>query len=166
MSSVPWLRDHVVLCDIIYPAAGYISMVGEAIRQLSKSTSFTIRHLALDSAMILRDAKTTEIITRLQPHRPQSKNHSSSWYDFTVSSYNGNAWITNCAGRVRGGQSSAQDMFPSGVEAIREVGSADWYRVSKSLGYEYGHSFQALSSIRCAVERFAVAAEVAYDRLP
>ena len=33
LDNVPWLRDHVINGDIIFPFAGYIGLIGEAIRQ-------------------------------------------------------------------------------------------------------------------------------------
>lgn len=165
VKNVPWLNDHIISGDIIFPAAGYIAIIGEAIRQLLKSSSFTILHLSIDAAMILRIGQPAEIITRLQPHRPRTRLQSSSWYGFMVSYYDGNKWISNCSGEARAEQNSDQNMFQSDVETIREVESADWYRVSKSVGLEYRSSFQALRNIRCAVRRPVVAAEVCDDRL-
>jgi acyl transferase domain-containing protein len=164
VNSVSWLNDHVVSGNIVFPAAGYVAMIGSAIRQLSRSFSFTIRHLSIDAAMILRIGHPTEIITRLQPHRPRTKLHSSAWHGFAVSSYDGNKWVCNCSGEVRTGQNSGQNMFQSDTETNREVKSADWYRVGKLAGLEYGPSFQALQKIRCAVGRPIVAAEVRDDR--
>jgi acyl transferase domain-containing protein len=166
VNSVSWLNDHVVSGNIVFPAAGYVAMIGAAIRQLSRSFSFTIRHLSIDAAMILRIGHPTEIITRLQPHRPRTKLHSSAWHGFAVSSYDGNKWVCNCSGEVRTGQNSRHNMFQSDSETSREVKSADWYRVGKLAGLEYGPSFQALQNIRCAVGRSVVAAEVRDDWLP
>jgi acyl transferase domain-containing protein len=166
VNSVPWLKDHIVSGDVIFPAAGYLAMIGKAIRQLSKISSFRIRNLSIDAAMILRIGKPTEIITRLQPHRLRSKLQSSSWYSFTVSSYDGSKWISNCSGEVRSGQSLGQSKFPPDVDAIRAVNSTDWYRVSKSVGLEWGPFFQALENIRCGVKRPAVVAEVRGQDLP
>ncbi|PYI23452.1 thiolase-like protein [Aspergillus violaceofuscus CBS 115571] len=35
LDSVPWLADHVIQGQVVFPATGYISMAGEAVRQLS-----------------------------------------------------------------------------------------------------------------------------------
>jgi hypothetical protein len=165
LNNVPWLNDHIVAGDAVFPAAGYIAMVGEAIRQLSKSSSFTIRHLSIEGAMILRIGQPTEVITRVQAHRPGTKLQPLSWCNFTVSSYDGNKWSINCSGEVRFGQNPGQHIVASDIDTSREVESAEWYRFSKLIGLDWGPSFQALENIRCAVGRPVVVAEVRDDQL-
>lgn len=166
VNHISWINDHVVSGDVIFPGAGYISIIGEAIRQLSKSPSFIIRNFSIEAPMILRRGQSTEIVTRLCPHGAQAKPQSSSWYDFSISSYDGNKWHNHCSGDVRPGQSSSQNNFASNVETTREVKSADWYRVARAAGLEYGPSFQALQNIRCAVGSPVASAEIYDDSLP
>jgi acyl transferase domain-containing protein len=54
VNHISWINDHVVSGDVIFPGAGYIAIIGEAIRQLSKFSSFTIRNLSIEAAMILK----------------------------------------------------------------------------------------------------------------
>ena len=166
VNHVSWINDHVVSGDLIFPGAGYIATIGEAIRQLSKSSSFTIRNLSIEAAMILRGGQPAEIITRLRPQGTRAKLQSSSWYEFNISSYDGNKWHNHCSGEVHTGQNLSQNLFTSDVETIRQVESADWYRVAKAAGLEYGSSFQALRNIRCAVGSPVAIAEVYDDLLP
>jgi acyl transferase domain-containing protein len=167
LNQVPWVSDHVVAGNIIFPGAGYVALVGEAIRQLSNSTSFTIRNFSLEAAMGLRSGQPNEIITRLHPLESQTKHQQPiSWYHFTVSSFDGDKWYNHCTGEVRGGQNPNQHLFGSKVETIRPVKSADWYRIAKAAGLEYGPTFQGLQDIRCAVRGYVASAEVYHDELP
>lgn len=103
LEHVPWLRDHFIRGNVIFPGAGYIGMVGEAVRQLSHDASFAgfdIRNLVIDMALVLHESKPTEIITSLRKER-LTDSLESSWWDFTVSSHNGVAWTKHCAGQVR-----------------------------------------------------------------
>lgn len=58
LESVPWIKDHEIAHDILFPAAGYITMVGEAIRQLSAQREYTVGAVSFLSALV---------ITREQP---------------------------------------------------------------------------------------------------
>jgi acyl transferase domain-containing protein len=167
LNHVPWLNDHVISGDVIFPAAGYVAIIGEAIRQLSKSSSFTIRNLSIEAAMSLRKGQSAEIITRLHPHGTRTKPQPLfSWYNFTVSSFDGDKWYNHCSGEVSMGQNLNQNLFGPDMETIRKVKSPDWYRVGKSAGLEYGPTFQGLQDIRCALRGHVASAKVYDDQLP
>lgn len=63
LETVPWIRDHQIQSDIVFPGAAYIAMVGEAIRQLEVSEDFTVRN----SAMVFQESKDIETIVTLEP---------------------------------------------------------------------------------------------------
>ncbi|KAI1817704.1 acyl transferase/acyl hydrolase/lysophospholipase [Poronia punctata] len=68
LDDVPWCRDHVIGRDMVFPGAGYIAIAGEAIRQVSSGDAegYSIRHLDISSAMILREDSPVETILTLQ----------------------------------------------------------------------------------------------------
>jgi SAM-dependent methyltransferase len=56
VEDAPWLRDHDILGDIIFPGAGYLCMAGEAVKQLHPgSADYTVRRVTSDIS-----AHTTE----------------------------------------------------------------------------------------------------------
>ncbi|KAI8287374.1 Highly reducing polyketide synthase [Colletotrichum sp. SAR11_57] len=65
LDYVPWVRDHNIKGDVIFPCAGYVGMAGEAARQLHHGifAGFAMRNVVIDMAMVLADSKSTEIIT-------------------------------------------------------------------------------------------------------
>ncbi|KAI9037690.1 type I polyketide synthase [Aspergillus affinis] len=162
LKDVPWLSDHVVADDVVFPAAGYVAMAGEAIRQLSGSTDFTLRSLSIGSALLLQSSRSTEIITRLQPHR-LTTNQDSSWFDFTVLSYDGSKWTRHCNGEVHAGKASTS--FPRECTSLatngtREVDATKWYHAAKTAGLEYGPAFQGLQNISYSIAQNKVSATV------
>nr|A0A455LLX1.1 RecName: Full=Highly reducing polyketide synthase atnH; Short=HR-PKS atnH; AltName: Full=Arthripenoid biosynthesis cluster protein H [Arthrinium sp.]AYO60881.1 HR-PKS AtnH [Arthrinium sp.] len=163
LKEVPWLSDHIVADDVVFPAAGYITMATEAIRQISSHpSSFTIRALSIGSAMPLHNGKTTEIMTRLQPHR-LTDNHDSAWFDFSVMSYDGHRWTRHCSGEIRTADASALSATgskSSATEGQREVATAKWYQAAKSVGLEYGPAFQGLQDVSYDVSRGCTSAKL------
>ncbi|KAE8368553.1 hypothetical protein BDV27DRAFT_153933 [Aspergillus caelatus] len=153
LSDVPWLRDHCVGNDIIFPAAGYIAMAGEAIRQLTGLDDFTVRELSIKTGMILEPNQPTEIITSLRPHR-LTDSLDSKYYEFTIQTYNGSTWTKHCSGLVIGGCASQYSdrnvsSFPRAVDQKR------WYNAMASAGLRYGPRFTGLGNISAAVNESA-----------
>ncbi|KAI9148933.1 CcqE [Paramyrothecium foliicola] len=149
LKEVPYLSDHVVADDVVFPAAGYVAMAGEAIRQLSDAADFTIRSLSIGSALPLQNGRATEIITRFQPHR-LTDNQDSTWYDFSIMSYDGNSWTRHCSGQIHSGNAStlsSKDAKSPVSEGKRAVVNTKWYQAAKAAGLEYGTAFQGLHDV-------------------
>ena len=145
IEDVPWLRDHDILGDIIFPGAGYICMAGEAVKQLhAGSPDYTVKRVTFVSALVLHD-EPVELVTILVPARLTTK-LNSEWYDFSVSSFNGDTWIKHVSGQVRPGPGLIQEA-PEIEPLPRKVANATMYKVWKEFGLNYGGRFRGLSDI-------------------
>ncbi|KAL3417435.1 polyketide synthase [Phlyctema vagabunda] len=145
--NVPWIQDHKVLDDIVFPCAGYIAMAGEAIRQLSSSNDYSLRNLVIKTGLVLQDTHPTEIITTLRPAR-LTTTLDSSWYEFSISSHNGIAWTRHCTGQVKAGKDIQYQVHKNDrpIAALpRTVASP--YSAMKKVGLNYGQTFQGLRDI-------------------
>jgi acyl transferase domain-containing protein len=147
LDVVPWIKEHEIAGDIVFPGVGYVAMAGEAIRQLTGDTSFTARHVHINAAMILTQDSATEVITQLQKV-PLTSAADSAWYSFTISSYQNGSWLKHVFGQV-----SAGTEFPHEVPELaplpRAVSRKTWYRKMRSLGLEYGPRFLGLKDMSC-----------------
>lgn len=158
ISAVPWLSDHCVGNDIVYPAAGYVTMVGEAIYQVNDIKEYTLKDVEISKAMVLYNDKSIEIVTNLRPQRLTST-LDSEWYEFTIVSYDGVAWNKHCSGLVRSGRASANP--PKRTQSLdRKVSSSRWYTVMARVGLNYGHRFSGLKNISASVVDRIAAAEI------
>lgn len=156
LDNVPWTQDHEIAQDILLPAAGYIAMIGEAIRQLTDLVNYTVRAVDFISALIINKDSSVELQTHLRRVR-LTTTLDSEWYEFSIASLNGATWTKHCVGQVRGG--AEYKMPVPTVEAFeRQVLSSTWYRVMARSGLNYGPKFRGLSDISAHVsERKAVA---------
>ena len=156
LDNVPWIQDHEIAHDILLPGAGYIAMIGEAIRQLTDSPDYTVRGVDFISALILNEGKPVEIQTHLRKAR-LTTTLDSEWYEFSIASSNGTAWTKHCVGQVRGGAEFKLPL-PTIEPCQRKVATSTWYRVMARFGLNYGPRFRGLSDISAHVsERKAVA---------
>ncbi|KAL9097197.1 MAG: hypothetical protein Q9165_000624 [Trypethelium subeluteriae] len=158
LEDVPWIEDHKIASDTIFPAAGYIGMVGEAIRQVKDTVDFSLRRFVIKTALVLQDAVPVEMMTSLRPVRLTTF-LDSAWYEFSVSSHNGISWTTHCVGQVKAG--TDQSRRPKQVEEFaREIRSVLWYSALNRLGYNYGPSFQGLNNITACPKTGTAAASL------
>jgi 2-polyprenyl-3-methyl-5-hydroxy-6-metoxy-1,4-benzoquinol methylase len=156
LDNVPWIQDHEIAHDILLPAAGYIAMIGEAIRQLTNSDDYTVRNVDFISALIMNEGKSVEVQTHLRRAR-LTTTLDSEWYEFSIASLNGTTWAKHCVGQVRGGAEFKMPV-PTIEPLQRQVPSSTWYRVMARFGLNYGPKFRGLSDISAHVsERKAVA---------
>lgn len=146
VGGVPWLSDHVVQEEIVYPGAAYIAMAGAAVLQLhSESDSYTIRDLLIMEPLLLDERSPTEVITSFQPAEI-ADNVYSDYYSFSIMSYQGSAWVKHCRGRVRPSYE-----IPPRKQPVVSYGlsctSDEWYEATKACGITYGKSFRGLKDI-------------------
>ena len=110
LSEVPWLRDHVVESQIIYPAAAFLAMAIEAARQTVLDRfgadvmlhSIGFRDVAIDRALILQeDSDGVEVVTTLQPLEDCIKDRFTTQYSFRIRSFDQQAELTDhCRGSM------------------------------------------------------------------
>ena len=146
LEDEPWLYDHKIRGDVVFPFAGYCAMAGESMRQVSGiANGYSLRHVIVHSALVLTHSKPVEMITTLRPHR-LTDSLKSEWFEFTISSNSGSTWISNCDGLVKPRQA---DLAQCGGFQIypRRVSRSRWYEVTKQAGFEYGPEFSGLTKI-------------------
>ncbi|PWY91664.1 polyketide synthase [Aspergillus sclerotioniger CBS 115572] len=151
LENVPWLAGHRVSDQIVFPAAGYVAMVGEALRQLDGESTYTVKNVTIASAAVLESDKRTEILTCLRPGSLDSS-EQSPWYAFTISSFDGGQWFRNCYGEARVSVDksvSLQADEPS--KGLPRIVDADaWYNVLHQVGFDYSGAFRGLQQISAA----------------
>ncbi|EFQ96831.1 fatty acid synthase S-acetyltransferase [Nannizzia gypsea CBS 118893] len=148
LDDVPWLIEHNLQGDIIFPATGYISMAGEAIRQIfpdPDAEDYTIRNLLIKSPMVLRRERETEVITAFKPSKITDL-VDSEWYSFTIMSHDGAEWTKHCQGEVKAGPDNPRKghKIPT---YNRAVDAALCYKMIDRAGFNYGPRFRRFKDI-------------------
>lgn len=110
LERLPWLRDHKMRTDIIFPASGYIAMAIEAIYQthtiqnsetiggFAGTLQYHLRNVKFDRALVLEEGTESMVSLSLNP----LAGTKDTWYEFRVSSSNdGSYTMHHCTGLVR-----------------------------------------------------------------
>ena len=153
--DIPWLKDHCVGSDTVFPAAGYISMAGEAACQLGDLNNFhdyTVKEVDLRLALVLQTEGSKEVVTTLRPRR-LTATLDSEWYEFDIVSYDGSSWNKHCSGFVRRGRASNPQLhwnkYPQPLP--RKVSASRWYTTFGRVGLNYGRRFMGMKKITAGV---------------
>ena len=146
LEDEPWLYDHKIRGDVVFPFAGYAAMAGECIRQvLGTANGYSLRHVVVHSALVLTDLKPVEMITALRPHK-LTDSEDSDWFEFTISSNSGSTWMRNCEGQVKSRQADL-GRYEEFNAYPREVTPSRWYAAMRQIGFNYGPEFSGLTKI-------------------
>ncbi|KAI2689896.1 hypothetical protein CBS147355_347 [Penicillium roqueforti] len=162
--DVPWVRDHVVQGSIIYPGAGYISMVVEGLRQLGGGefsltpSGYQLQDVQIRNPLILDDtsAAGVEVRTSMRP-TADGVLRVQGWYDFQIQSVDTQGkWTIHCEGQCatiaphNGSGWVGPAFVDSGIDNQAEQGNwrtidpADTYKALHAVGVNHGPIFQNL----------------------
>jgi NADPH:quinone reductase-like Zn-dependent oxidoreductase len=158
LDNLPWIVDHKVRRDIVFPIAGYVAMAGEAVRQITggEEAGYRLRHVVARAALVLTEAEPVEVVTALRPLRLTDTDDSTTWYEFAIASYTGSTWIKHCEGQV-----ATLDRAPQRHGALlsvgeygslpRQVKTNRLYDAMSRVGLEFGPEFRRLTDIWASV---------------
>lgn len=168
-SEQRWLVDHQILNSIIYPAAGYITMAIEAVRESSDKNrivnNFKLRDVQLIAAAVIKEESPLECVIRLRPHLSGTRDTTTCWQEFVISTCgNGRDLRENCTGLViveyeaTEGSAAAEErnledisvreQFEESTRAChKKQNSSTLYEELASAGLTYGPAFQQILRI-------------------
>ncbi|KAI6827416.1 polyketide synthase [Hortaea werneckii] len=150
ITDLPWLRDHCVGKDVVFPASGYMCMAGEAVFQETGCRDYTLREVDISTAMVLSSDHSTELLTTMKKRRLNAF-LDSRWYEFLIMSYDGASWTQHCSGLVTNGPSTSH---PKALLQTydRPVSTNRWYTAMSKIGLNYGPRFTGLQNITTHVQ--------------
>jgi hypothetical protein len=160
LKDVPWIRDHMVGTDVVFPAAAYIAMAIEAMFQTAKgagmelaagidsvsAASYQLRDIRFQRALVIEEDVQHQLYLFLYPAQGQK----DTWFAFKVSSLREDAWTEHCTGfvRVRWGEMSDHPFETSPLDPFQYSSPAKlWYKAMQKVGFNFGTAFQNLVEI-------------------
>ncbi|KUL89300.1 hypothetical protein ZTR_03817 [Talaromyces verruculosus] len=152
----PWLKDHRIGNDIVFPATGYIAMAMEALYQAKVATEaiptqdrnelqYQIKDVRLTKAMVLDENIPTEIQLTLESH----VSSSSPWSRFKISTLRDDVADVNCSGLIRLDQAAPAVVSPPDLTMVgAQTQGALWYSSMTNAGQNYGPEFQRIQGVK------------------
>ncbi|GAQ45906.1 polyketide synthase [Aspergillus niger] len=159
LDNAPWIRDHRVGKDIVFPFAGYAGMIGEAIRHLTMvNEGFIMRRVTISTALVLSEGSPVEMTTTLRRCR-WTDSLDSEWWEFNIASYNGSTWTNHCSGEVKAHDKDLGETKRN-HPLVRRVKTRRFYESMAKCGLNFGPSFQRLDDVRSDTIATKATAEV------
>ncbi|KKK25964.1 hypothetical protein AOCH_000982 [Aspergillus ochraceoroseus] len=162
VSEIPWLTDHKIQSNIVYPAAGYIAMAIEAAAQLASeneeyriASTFCLRDVSIRSALVINEASAAEVMISLR-HRTNEHNSADQSYEFAVYSVTiDHRWTEHCSGylEIQRSPFALEEINCSGLESDSTFSVLDVQQFYENLaksGLEYGENFANISKAHFA----------------
>ncbi|KAL4940241.1 hypothetical protein BDV06DRAFT_224294 [Aspergillus oleicola] len=162
LKDTPWLREHIVQNNILYPGAGFVCLAIEAIQQHSVLHSkhsqavagYRLRDIDILQALVIPEADDgVEIQTSLRQVCEQAIGNRG-WMQFQVFSVtSGNQWTLHARGLVKLEFEDAPDKVipkprPDTLTGYtRYFEGSDLYASLRSVGIYHWKAFQAVTEI-------------------
>ncbi|KAK8134345.1 Reducing polyketide synthase hmp8 [Apiospora sp. TS-2023a] len=170
LEDEPWVRGHMVGGTVLFPAAGFLSMVIEAAHQLKepgkRARSVRLRDVSVSAAMAIPEDVSTEVIIHIRPHLIATTGSTpASWWEFTVSSCVGADQLRdNCRGLLtveyfettsvqmasedaRVEQDQLSQYHRQVEECTTQCTKEEFYGQFEKTGWKYGDIFQGLDNV-------------------
>lgn len=173
LSEIPWLADHKVQRNIVYPAGGFVAMAIEAatqhaVRRGVQVESYRLRDIAISQALVIPEEKgEAETILTLQPYHDSTQAVSDVWDAFCIYSVSSdNKWTRHCRGLIsvkahaatndvtgdalRNAhiQSCLQKISNMTDSCTKQINAQQFYKTLQALGLDYGPQFANLTDSR------------------
>ncbi|KAH8694395.1 putative polyketide synthase [Ilyonectria robusta] len=166
LKQSPWLKNHIVQGQIVFPAAGYLTMAIQAIQQHTQAMkptaqveSVVLRNVNIGKALLLHeDGPNVEIGLSLRPQSTSARDSSPIWSEFRVFSTSPeDKWTEHCRGLVRAitEKEEGHDVIlpfrsiqDAGATCSRRVTPSKFYHLSRQVGIDWQQPFDNLSDIR------------------
>ena len=181
--DMPWVRDHCIESEMIYPGAGCIAMAIEAFRQFSAQTerepdAYELRDIQIMTALVIPDT-SSGVETQITLKPCSEKSLEQDWFEFNI--YSGGVkllWQKHCSGLISGrfsaitkkspewvvnSQNLAEASTPSSETSTytKKVDVEDFFQGLRDLNINHGPIFQNLLSVRSAPGKSLAVFEVA-----
>nr|ASK38717.1 polyketide synthase [Paecilomyces divaricatus] len=175
-SEIPWIKDHMIQSNVVYPAAGYLTMAVEAIGQRigdnfpgHRISGYRLRDVAIEAALVISDDSEPEVMLSLRPSGDSGLVPAERWHEFHVLSVTpDNRWTEHCRGLIcaevaamdgdeddRGAEAGLTAETERWIEEAEQLCQKDvdiprFYAELTGLGLEYGETFANMTRARSA----------------
>ncbi|GHH72827.1 hypothetical protein GCM10017673_28360 [Streptosporangium violaceochromogenes] len=141
--ALPYLDDHRIQGNVLFPAAGYLEMAVQAVRAMTGGTEAALAGIELRRALFLPDGEAATV----------QLSFSSGAASFTVATVNdgGRDRTVHAGGTVRAVQrrrfGPPLDVAALQARGERHLAGESCYAALAAMGYHYGPAFQGIEEV-------------------
>ncbi|KAK2773270.1 putative PKS/NRPS-like protein biosynthetic cluster [Emmonsiellopsis sp. PD_33] len=155
LDEIPWIRDHKVGEQVIFPMTGFLSLAIEAVRRVVPKVpaSVLVRELHVKRSLDIEEDERVDITTKLKPAATGTESFSSTAWEFDISSWTETrGWIAHCYGQIEPEASDMTMQSPTlkasaaliDSSSLKEFDIEHQYTRGRQEGTHYGPSFRVI----------------------
>ncbi|KAK2024712.1 fatty acid synthase [Colletotrichum zoysiae] len=158
--DVPWLKDHSLGGEAVFPAAAYFSMAMEAMTQMTELvasnveiTNYVLRDVSIKKALVTPDDDNgIEVMLNMRPvmsNPGEAAGAHHSWWDFNVSSIDQDGVTKDhMTGSITiNAQEARPQPSPAPGHLTRRASGKEWNQALRAVGFDYGPTFADMTDI-------------------
>lgn len=156
--DLPWLEQHQVQGNIVYPMSGFIAMAVEAMKFRAESRGFGVdrylmREIYTSTPLVIPRDTAVETMVTLRPYNESATTSSNKWDEFRILSWTADrGWNEHCRGLVAVESNCDRPKKDELIVAISEkctseVKSSGVYETLSKMGITYGPLFVGIDHL-------------------
>ncbi|KAK8023284.1 Compactin diketide synthase mokB [Apiospora marii] len=137
LDDLPWIRDHNIAGEVLFPLTGFFSLAVEAFRKLDRggggaegavtvdpTTTVLVREFHIMRSLSIKEDELVDLTIKLRPADMGTEVASATVWAFEVSSWSGatHGWTVHCRGLVEkesGGSGGGGETFLQESPTVR-----------------------------------------------
>jgi len=140
----PFLKDHEIQSNVVFPGAGYVAMALAAFKEVYGEGKFSYRtqHIKFDKALFIQTSQQVKLRLMLNP--------KDSTFEIFSLNPKTNSWTKHASGMIKLKQiekAPTRDVLKFQNETTATISAEVCYQYFKTLGLEYGETFQGISKL-------------------
>lgn len=155
LDEVPWIRDHNVGGEIIFPMTGYLSLAMEAVRKTTSTcpSSLLVSEFHAQRSLEIKEDEKVDMTTKLRPAATGTENFSPTAWVFEILTWSPEyGWTAHCHGRIEAEANEVTSDTPTfkasapliDNDKLKERDPEVEYMSSRKEGTLYGPSFKRM----------------------
>lgn len=168
--DVPWLKDHTLGGEAVFPAAGYFSMACEAVTQLNELSlnpvniqGYVLRDVSIKNALVTPDNDAgIEVLFNIRPSVHNETDSQTVWWEFSVSSVSEEGIRKDHIAGSISINSRRRGVAPKKAPNFSQSASGkSWNQALRDVGFDYGPTFQDMQDIHFDGKTYAATCKTA-----
>ncbi|KAL9594233.1 MAG: hypothetical protein Q9179_005489 [Wetmoreana sp. 5 TL-2023] len=163
LDDLPWIRDHVIAGEILFPFTGFVSLAIEGFRSLSftSSKAVFIREFHVTTSLKIEEDQHVDITTKFRPAATGTETVSSTAWSFEILSWSDSqGWTRHSFGLIEADHSHESLLGSPDVQsALRMLNDKTFQKrdaqdeyalLQANNGLAYGPTFRNMIDLRQA----------------
>lgn len=161
LDDLPWLRDHVVAGEILFPFTGFVSLAVEGFRSLNSTLSqgVVIQELHVTTSLKIEEEQRVDITTKFRPAVTGTETTSSTAWAFEILAWSdSHGWTRHSYGLIEADQSNESLARSPEVQSALKIlhdkslrqhdAQNEYALLHANHGLTYGPTFRSMVRLR------------------